>query len=120
MANKSRMLDPVIHEPARLTIITILRYVEAAEFPFLLRETGLTNGNLVSHMRRMEMAGYVSVTKTFKGRRPCTTYRLTPLGVKRYDEYRAAVRSLVNRARSLMRRTGSSSGSTHPSIEAVH
>ena len=92
-------IDRVIHEPARLMIATILRYVEEAEFNFLLNETNLTNGNLVSHLRKMEDTGYVSVTKSFKGRKPCTTYRMTRMGVKKYDEYKELLRKIMRKKR---------------------
>ena len=103
MENKApapELIDRVIHEPARLMIATLLRYVEDAEFTFLQHETQLTHGNLVSHLKRMEDEAYLSVTKSFKGRKPCTTYRLTRKGVQKYDEYRKHLLTLMKRSRT--------------------
>lgn len=87
-------VDRVIHEPARLMILAILSGVEEADFVFLLDQTGLTRGNLSSHVRRLEDVGYVAVEKTFVDRIPRTVYRLTLSGregLARYRERLAAV-----------------------------
>lgn len=73
-------LDRVIHEPARLRIVTILSGVDSADFNFLLSTLGLTKGNLSSHVDRLERAGHVEVDKTFHGKIPHTEYRLTESG----------------------------------------
>ena len=73
-------LDRVIHEPARLRILTILTGVDVADFSFLLEALGLTKGNLSSHMDKLERAGYVEVIKSFNGKIPHTDFRLTPAG----------------------------------------
>ncbi|HOQ89763.1 MAG TPA: transcriptional regulator [Candidatus Hydrogenedentes bacterium] len=80
-------LDRVIHEPARLRILTLLAGLEAADFMFLLTTTGLTKGNLSSHMDKLEKAGYVSVRKTFVGRVPHTEYTITPEGAAALDRH---------------------------------
>lgn len=81
-------IDRLIHEPARLTLIANLYVVDSADFTFLSRRTGLTDGNISSHMTRLENAGYVSVTKTFEGKRPRTIYELTSTGREAFDHYR--------------------------------
>ena len=58
-------IDRIIHEPARLLILSFLYVVEAADFIFLMRETGLTKGNLSSHLNKLEGAGYIDVVKEF-------------------------------------------------------
>ena len=73
-------IDRIIHEPVRLRALTLLSGVQAAEFSFLLKVLGLTNGNLSVHMRKLEEAGYVSVAKEFVGRTPRTTYQITGEG----------------------------------------
>lgn len=73
-------LDRVVHEPARLAILTVLSSCEEADFTFLLRVTGLTNGNLSAHLSKLEAAGLVSITKQFSGKRPQTLISLTPNG----------------------------------------
>lgn len=84
-------LDRVIHEPARLRIVTILSGVEAADFNFLLATLGMTKGNLSSHMDRLEKAEYVEVIKSFRGKIPHTDYRLTEAGKTALKEHWAAL-----------------------------
>jgi len=80
-------LDRLVHEPARLAILALLYVVESADFTFLMNQTGLTWGNLSTHMSKLEEAGYLEVEKSFKGRRPNTTLRLTLQGRKAFQEY---------------------------------
>jgi len=80
-------IDRIIHEPVRLRALTLLSGVESAEFSFLLRVLDLTNGNLSVHMRKLEEAGYVSVTKEFVGRTPRTSYAITPVGREALRRY---------------------------------
>lgn len=80
-------IDRTIHEPARLRVLTLLSGVKEAEFSFILRALGLTNGNLSVHMRRLEEAGYVSMTKTFVGRLPKTMFSITTRGRRALDKY---------------------------------
>jgi DNA-binding MarR family transcriptional regulator len=80
-------LDRLIHEPARLSVMALLYVIDSADFTFLMNQTGLTWGNLSAHMSKLEEAGYLEVEKSFKGRRPNTTLRLTPKGRKAFHEY---------------------------------
>jgi len=82
-------LDKVIHEPGRLAVVAHLHAVAEADFLFLQDQTGLTRGNLSSHMAKLESAGYVEIEKTFVGKTPRTTYRLTPAGRNAFASYRA-------------------------------
>ncbi len=84
--------DRIIHEPARLIITTILYTVECADFLYLLRETGLTKGNLSSHLSKLENAGYVAIQKTFQGKTPRTICRLTDDGRAAFEDYRQRLR----------------------------
>jgi DNA-binding transcriptional ArsR family regulator len=86
-------LDRVIHEPARLMLVAILSEVEEVDFLYLLRETAMTKGNLSSHLSRLETAGYVEVTKTYRGKIQMTLCRLTPDGRRAFDGYRAALKA---------------------------
>lgn len=88
-------LDRLIHEPARLLIVTILSTVESADFLFLQRETGLTKGNLSAHLSKLEDAGYVKIQKTFKGKLPLTVCKLTPAGAKAVTQYRRQLQSFM-------------------------
>jgi DNA-binding MarR family transcriptional regulator len=80
-------IDRIIHEPSRLMILALLYVVESGDFTFLMRQTGLTWGNLSSHMSKLEAAGYIQVEKTFKGKKPNTMLRLTDEGRAAFREY---------------------------------
>lgn len=80
-------VDRVIHEPARFMIMAHLFVVESADFLFLQRQTGLTWGNLSSHISKLEAVGYIEVKKEFLDRKPHTTLRLTSKGRAAFQEY---------------------------------
>lgn len=88
-------VDRVLHEPARLAIVTILYTVESADFLYLWRETGLTKGNLSSHLAKLESAGYIAVEKTFRGKIPLTICRLTEDGRAAFRAYRDHLKRVV-------------------------
>ena len=81
-------LDRLVHEPARLMILAVLAAADSADFNFLLHQTGLTRGNLSSHLSRLEEAGYVDVTKEFVDKVPRTLLRLTEAGRTAFAAYR--------------------------------
>jgi DNA-binding MarR family transcriptional regulator len=84
----STTVDRVIHEPARLAIMTNLFVVESANATYLLRQTDLTWGNLGSHLSKLEDAGYVAVVKGYNGKKPESTISLTGRGRAALLEYR--------------------------------
>jgi len=90
-------LDRLIHEPARLLIVTILASVASADFLFLQRETDLTRGNLSAHLSKLEEAGYVQIRKTFRGKLPLTICTLTSAGQKALKVYRRQMQSFMDR-----------------------
>jgi DNA-binding MarR family transcriptional regulator len=90
-------LDRLIHEPARLLIVTILSSVASADFLFLQRETGLTKGNLSAHLSKLEEAGYIKIEKTFKGKFPPTVCKLTSVGQKAIRAYRQQLQSFMDK-----------------------
>ena len=90
-------LDRLIHEPARLLIVTILATVESADFLFLQRETDLTKGNLSAHLSKLENAGYVNIEKTFKGKLPLTVCKLTEAGQSAFDLYRQQMQNFISK-----------------------
>jgi|WetSurMetagenome_2_1015567.scaffolds.fasta_scaffold75773_2 DNA-binding transcriptional ArsR family regulator len=90
-------LDRMIHEPARLAIVTILNAVESADFLYLLRETGLTKGNLSVHLTKLQEAGYISIEKTYKGKLPLTICRLTEEGGDAFENYQTQWLKLTGR-----------------------
>jgi DNA-binding MarR family transcriptional regulator len=89
-------IDRLIHEPARLSVLALLYVVESADFIFLMRQTGLTWGNLSSHMSRLEEAGYIQVEKEFKGRKPHTMLHLTEQGRAAFRKYRGRMKQVLD------------------------
>ncbi len=87
-------LNRIVHEPARLAIMALLYVIESADFTFLINQTGLTWGNLSAHISKLEGAGYLEVEKSFKGKRPSTTLRLTTQGRKAFHDYAQRMKQL--------------------------
>lgn len=88
--------DKVIHEPARLTIMAHLFVIESADFLFLMRQTNMTFGNLSSHLKKLEEAGYVEIIKDFIGKKPHTMIRLTKTGRSAFDAYKKNMKKLFD------------------------
>lgn len=91
-------LDPVIHASARLRITAALAALddgEAIAFPRLQELLDMTPGNLTTHLRKLEDAGYVQVDKTFAGRKPVTYVALTRTGQGAFENYTSALRDLL-------------------------
>ena len=89
-------IDKLIHEPARLKIMTHLYVIESADFLFMMRQTGLTFGNLSAHMSKLEGEGYLEIIKEFIGRKPHTMLKLTEKGKQAFDKYRKQMKSFFN------------------------
>jgi DNA-binding MarR family transcriptional regulator len=94
-------LDRLIHEPARLLILTILSTVASADFLFLQRETSLTKGNLSVHLSKLEEAGYIKIEKTFKGKLPLTVCKLTPSGRRAIMQYRQQLKDFIDQTNEI-------------------
>jgi len=92
-------LDRLIHEPARLRLMSSLYIVDEADFVNIASRTGFSAGNVSSHMAKLEAAGYVSVRKEFVDKRPRTTYSLTEAGRHAFDQYRTTVTGLLEASR---------------------
>ncbi|MFW9968811.1 MAG: winged helix-turn-helix domain-containing protein [Candidatus Odinarchaeota archaeon] len=88
-------IDKVIHEPARLMIMSYLYVVESADFVFLRNQTGLTDGNLSSHLNKLESVGYVEVEKKFKGKKPQTILKLSEEGRNAFEIYRRKMEQVL-------------------------
>lgn len=93
--NDITSLNPLIHQPTRLLILTTLYPVKSADFLYVLRETGLTRGNLSAHSTKLEKAEYIAVEKTFRGKMPLTIFRMTAKGRTAFDAYRQQLQSLA-------------------------
>jgi DNA-binding MarR family transcriptional regulator len=91
-------IDVVIHERVRLAIVSALAVAPQLSFNELKSMLGLTDGNLSAHSRTLEEAGYIVVDKSFQGRRPHTTMRLTTRGRKAFQRYLETLRQIVARA----------------------
>ena len=87
-------IDRLVHEPARLIVMASLYVVESADYTFLMRQAGLTWGNLSAHLSKLEEAGYVEIEKTFRGKRPYTLVRLSPAGRAVFQDYVAQMKSV--------------------------
>lgn len=96
-------LDPIIHAPARLRIMTTLDEALAdgdeIAFPALQKLLDMTAGNLTTHLAKLEAAGYVASTKTFAGRRPTTLVTITPAGRAAFRAYRTQLLDLLGGTR---------------------
>ena len=88
-------VDRLLHEPARLMIVTILYPVDQSDFLYLLRETGLTKGNLSAHLMKLEEAKYVEIEKTFRGKVPMTLIRLSQTGRDAFMDYRKKLKEIM-------------------------
>ncbi len=88
-------IDRLIHEPARLVIMANLYVVDEADFVYLAQRTGLTHGNISTHMTRLQDNGYVAVEKMFAANRPRTVYRITDEGRLALQRYREQVGNLL-------------------------
>jgi DNA-binding MarR family transcriptional regulator len=93
-------LDPVIHAQARLRITASLAALgrdDAISFPRLQSMLDMTAGNLSTHVRKLEEAGYVEVTKTHEGRLPATYLRLTRTGRRAFEDYTEQLRRMLGK-----------------------
>ena len=80
-------LDRLVHEPARLAVLTALSVCRKADFMYLLRLTGLSKGNLSTHLTKLEAGGLIRIEKKFVGRKPNTMLALTRKGRSAVDKH---------------------------------
>ena len=95
----SLQLDRVIHEKGRLAIMSMLAASPELSFTELREALGMTDGNLTTHIRTLQQAGYVSVTKSFQNNRPLTTCALTAAGRKAFAQYINLLERIVQQAK---------------------
>jgi DNA-binding MarR family transcriptional regulator len=89
-------INRIIHEPARYHIMAVLTVVQSADFLFLERQTGLTKGNLSSHLGKLEAAGYVRIEKEFLDKKTHTLLALTKEGRKAFEAYRKRMKEMLD------------------------
>lgn len=92
-----KSLDPLLHSQLRLAIMSLLVSLEQAEFTYLKEKTGATAGNLSVQIDKLEKAGYIKVTKSFKGKRPLTTCQISSKGVKAFEDYVHHLKSYIDK-----------------------
>lgn len=88
-------LDPLLHSELRLAVVSLLLTAEEADFVYIKEQTNATAGNLSVQLDKLSSAGYVEINKTFKGKKPRTTCRITPLGLKAFEDYVEALKSYI-------------------------
>jgi DNA-binding MarR family transcriptional regulator len=89
-------IDQVIHASARLMVLSYLYVVESVDYVFLKNQTGLTWGNLSTHLTKLEEAGYVVVEKGYKGKKPHTKIYLTPQGRSAFRDYKKSMQKVLD------------------------
>lgn len=88
-------LDRVIHEKGRMAIMSLLAANSALSFTEIRDMLQLTDGNLTTHIKKLQQAGYVGVTKSFSKKRPLTTCSLTKEGRKAFEDYLGLLEKIV-------------------------
>lgn len=90
-------LDPLLHSQLRLGVISLLISVESADFTFIKEKTNSTAGNLSVQLDKLSAAGYISVEKSFRGKKPLTTCKITRKGIKAFEEYVNNLKQYINK-----------------------
>jgi DNA-binding transcriptional ArsR family regulator len=93
---KHTQLDAVIHAPVRLAILSVLVSVTEADFNYLKNITGATDGNLSTHLSKLEQKEYVKIEKVFKGKKPATICRITRQGRDAFSKYLKALEDVIH------------------------
>lgn len=92
-----RELDPLLHSQLRLGVMSLLMSVESAEFTFLKEKTNSTAGNLSVQLDKLSEAGYISIEKIFRGKKPLTTCRITKQGLKAFEDYVNSLKDYIGK-----------------------
>ncbi len=90
-----KKLDPLLHSELRLAVMSLLVELEEADFVYLRENTQATAGNLSVQLDKLSAAGYISVEKTFEGKKPRTICRITPVGLRAFESYVDALKSYL-------------------------
>ncbi len=88
-------LDPLLHSELRLAVMSLLLGVESADFTWLREQAGATAGNLSVQLDKLEKAGYIAIEKGFVGKKPRTTCRITPQGIRAFEAYVDALKGYI-------------------------
>lgn len=90
-------LDPLLHSQLRLGVMSILMSVESADFTFLKEKTNSTAGNLSVQLDKLSEAGYIHIEKSFRGKKPLTTCRITKKGIQAFENYVNTLKEYINK-----------------------
>jgi DNA-binding MarR family transcriptional regulator len=90
-------LDPLLHSQLRLAVMSLLLSMEQAEFTYLKEKTESTAGNLSIQLDKLSEAGYIAIEKSFKGKKPLTTCKITPKGIKAFEDYVQILKLYINK-----------------------
>ncbi len=89
-------LDPLLHSQLRLAIMSILMNVDSAEFVYIKEKTDASAGNLSVQLDKLSQAGYIKITKSFKGKKPLTTCSITKVGISAFEKYVNDLKQYIN------------------------
>jgi len=89
-------INKLVHEPARLMILSFLYVVESVDYVFLVQHTGLTWGNLSAHINKLEAEGYIDIKKEFIHKKPNSLVSITKLGRDEFDKYRKHMKGIFD------------------------
>jgi len=89
-------IDQIIHAPARLRILMMLYVVESLDYVFLKNQSGLSWGNLATHLGKLENAGYINVIKGYQGKKPQSQIQLTTNGRKAFRSYKNTLQQILD------------------------
>lgn len=90
-----KKLDPLLHSELRLAVMSVLVNLEEADFVYLREATGATAGNLSVQIDKLTAAEYITVEKGYKGNKPQTLCKITPIGLKAFEDYVEALKSYL-------------------------
>ena len=90
-------LDPLLHSQLRLAVMSILISVKSAEFVFIKQKTNATAGNLSVQLDKLSQAGYIKVEKSFKGKKPLTTCKITSKGLQAFEDYVSKIQQYLKK-----------------------
>lgn len=99
-------LDPLLHSQLRLAVMSLLISVEEADFTYLKEKTSATAGNLSVQLDKLQQAGYLSIQKTYKGKRPQTICKITRTGIRAFETYVQRLQQYIQLPKAATRKTG--------------
>ena len=93
-------LNPLLHSQLRLAIMSLLISVEEADYSYVKEQTEASSGNISVQMSKLEEAGYIEITKSFKNKKPNTSYRITDKGIEAFEAYVNTIQQYIDTPRN--------------------